>query len=185
MNRRSFLRAGAALASATLGASFLASPALAFVNNPSENRILKLYNDHTNERVEVAYWRSGWYDFSSFQEIEYILRDWRENITHTIDPTLCDVLYDISENIGGDKEIIVLSGYRTQKTNKMIRERGLGQSAKNSLHMKGKAVDFTIPSYKISKLHKIAERAAVGGLGYYPRKNFIHVDTGAVRHWRA
>jgi uncharacterized protein YcbK (DUF882 family) len=64
----------------------------------------------------------------------------------------------------------------------MLRRRSKGV-AKHSMHIQGKAVDIRLPGYKLASLRHTAVALRVGGVGYYPRSNFIHVDTGKVRYW--
>ena len=70
------------------------------------------------------------------------------------------------------------SGYRNPNTN--ARTEG---AAKNSMHMRGRAVDIIIPDLPVSYLGKLAQHYAAGGVGFYPDRGFIHIDTGNVRSW--
>ena len=55
--------------------------------------------------------------------------------------------------------------------------------AKRSLHMQGKAMDIRLHGVALKDLRKAAIALKSGGVGYYPKSNFIHVDTGRVRYW--
>ena len=56
--------------------------------------------------------------------------------------------------------------------------------AKKSFHMQGKAIDVALPGRDLAKLNSAALAMKAGGVGYYPRSGFIHVDTGPVRSWK-
>jgi uncharacterized protein YcbK (DUF882 family) len=179
MKKRDFLKTGIVFG------SLLPTPLLAGINDPNSFKTIRLNNQNTQERISVTFWRNGWFDHNAFEEIEYFFRDWRENATHKIDPYLIDLLYNIAEESRGDKEIVMLSGYRTPKTNKWLENHPRYRAAKNSLHMFGRAADFTLPSARLHNIKNYARSLRVGGVGYYPRKHFIHVDTGKLRYWRS
>ena len=182
MNRREFFQK--TIATSLIGVS---SPTIlhAGINDPDKNRIIKLSNANTNEKLSVTFWRNGWFDNEAFTEIEYFFRDWREDATYKMDPYLIDLLYKISQKVSGDKELVVLSGYRTPKTNLWLQKHPRYRAAKDSLHMFGRAVDFTVPNRKLSLVKDYARSFQVGGVGYYPSKHFIHVDTGKQRFWKS
>jgi uncharacterized protein YcbK (DUF882 family) len=100
-----------------------------------------------------------------------------------MDPGLIRILAKICDESKNDKRSIyveILSGFRTQRTNEMLRRRSV-MVAKNSFHKLGKALDFRLPDLDLSQTRASAERYAYGGLGVY--KNFIHIDTGPQRRW--
>lgn len=179
MNRRKFIKSSLCLP------TLYPSIGLARINDPDTFKTVKLNNQNTNEKVKVVFWRNGWFDKDAFEEIEYFFRDWRENKTHNIDPYLIDALHKIGEESGGDKEIVILSGYRTPKTNNWLVNHPKYRAAENSLHTYGRAVDFTLPNRRLYNAGKFARSLQVGGVGYYPNNYFIHVDTGKVRYWRS
>jgi uncharacterized protein YcbK (DUF882 family) len=49
--------------------------------------------------------------------------------------------------------------------------------------MTGQAVDVRLPGYSSRKMSKIAHGLRSGGVGFYARSNFVHMDTGQVRYW--
>ncbi|WP_068313349.1 DUF882 domain-containing protein [Pseudovibrio hongkongensis] len=150
----------------------------------AQTKSLKLYNTHTKERATITFKRNGRYVRSGLNELNRFLRDWRRNEPTKMDPELFDLIYDVYRKSGSNKYIHVVSGYRSLKTNNMLRSRSRGV-AKNSQHTKGHAMDFYIPGQSVAKLRAIGLRQHVGGVGYYPRSNtpFVHMDTGSVRHW--
>jgi len=98
---------------------------------------------------------------------------------------LINLLYEINLRVGIDKKFNIVSGYRTPQTNAWLRHQLGGRNvAKNSYHMKGQAVDIYVPGYPLHKLRNIAISLKKGGVGYYPKQGFIHVDVGPVRQWR-
>src|SRR5207253_2804770 len=112
----------------------------------------------------------------------YELRDWRENKTIAMDPHLIDLLWEVYRELETTEPIWVVCGYRSPSTNAMLRRRSQGV-AKFSQHMLGKAMDFYIPGVPLEKLREAGLRAQRGGVGFYPSSNFVHLDTGSVRHW--
>lgn len=99
-----------------------------------------------------------------------------------MDPRLMDILFALRRKLNTDRPFQVISGYRSPETNAMLRKRNVGV-AKISLHMQGKAIDIRLPGFKLSTLHKACIELKRGGVGFYPKSNFVHVDTGRVRYW--
>jgi uncharacterized protein YcbK (DUF882 family) len=150
---------------------------------PPSERHLRLYNTHTGERLDVVYRRGDAYVEEGVRTLERHLRDHRTGDVHAFDPRLFDVLSDLAEAAGmPDGEFQVISGYRSPKTNEMLRGRTTGV-AKNSLHMRAQALDVRLPGIETSKLRDVALRLGRGGVGYYAHSDFIHVDLGRVRRW--
>lgn len=175
-SRRFFIKAG--LSACTL----LALPAAYASKQKTPVKQLALLNMHTGERVKSVYWEKGRYIPGALREIEKILRDHRTGSTHAIDLRLLDILQLLHNRIGAKKEFQVISGYRSPETNKMLALQHNGV-AKQSLHMQGKAIDIRLPEFSLAALRKVALSLKVGGVGYYPNSNFIHLDTGHVRYW--
>jgi uncharacterized protein YcbK (DUF882 family) len=176
LSRRRFL-----VYSSAAAASLLANPLFASAK-PAPERSLSLRNLHTGEKITATYWADGKYLTEGLGEIEYLLRDHRAEEQHQIDPQLLDLLYSLNCNVGTCKPFHVISGYRSPKTNNKLRSKS-GGVAKRSLHMQGKAIDIRIPGYDLRQLRRAAISLKVGGVGYYPKSDFVHVDTGRVRYW--
>lgn len=176
-HRRRFL--GISLATAAT----LASPAaLANIGTERERHIAFL-NLHTGERLRTTYWANGSYLDEGLDEINHILRDYRNDEVTSIDPDLMDILHRLQLKVGGKgKSFEIISGYRSPATNAMLRARSSGV-AKRSLHMEGKAIDIRLPGCDLAHLRKAALSLRAGGVGYYPKSGFVHVDTGRVRSW--
>ena len=150
----------------------------------AETRELKLYNLHTHERATIIFKRNGVYDRSGLKALNQFLRDWRQDRLIHMDPHLFDLLWQVYKQSGSNDYIQVVCGYRSAPTNAMLRRRSNGV-AKNSMHMRGKAMDFNIPDVPLAKLRAIGLRMQIGGVGFYPTSGspFVHMDTGSVRHW--
>jgi uncharacterized protein YcbK (DUF882 family) len=187
LNRRQFLTwAGAAPIASQLLLStptVLASSSLSLPSQkPEGHRELKLRSLHTGETAKVTYWEQGEYSIDALADIFLLMRDHRQNSIAPIDIRLLDQLHAIQEKLGSSKEIIMVSGYRSPETNSKLREAGTGV-AKRSLHMRGKAMDFRIPGLNLRQVHKATLASTIGGVGYYGRSGYIHMDTGRKRRW--
>lgn len=167
------------LLAASLLAAFVATSA-----GEARDRTLKLQFTHTGERGEFTYKRNGKYDQAVLDKLNHILRDWRRNEEIRMDPRLFDIIWEVYREVGGKDYIHVVSGYRSVKTNDMLRRRSRGV-AKQSRHTRGQAMDFFIPGVSISEIRKAGLRLQQGGVGYYPTSGspFVHLDTGTIRHW--
>jgi len=143
---------------------------------------LYLYNLHTDESLDIVYWRKGKYLQDALHEINYFLRDYRTDEVTSINKRLLDLLHNLHKRLGTDHPFHVISGYRSPATNSYLRKCSRGV-AKNSLHMYGKAIDINLPECKLSSLRQAALTLRAGGVGYYPAHDFIHVDVGRVRSW--
>ncbi len=143
-------------------------------------RVLDMYNIHTGESLDIKYYDSGIYDPKGLDEINYFLRCHYTDDVKDIDIGVLDFLYGIKETVGKDKEVQIISGYRSEKYNRYLRSLGRNVS-RNSLHLLGLALDFRIPGISNDKLSKIARAFHAGGVGRYPE--FVHIDTGPVRNW--
>jgi uncharacterized protein YcbK (DUF882 family) len=147
------------------------------------DRHLLLYNTHTAQRIDIVYRRDGQYIPDALTQLDYFLRDHRTGDVRHFDPRLYDILYDLTSSIGhAGGEIDIVCGYRTSSTNESLRAHTAGV-AKNSLHIQAEAIDLRISGIDTLKLRKAALALGRGGVGYYPRSDFIHVDVGRVRQW--
>ena len=145
-------------------------------------RSLSLYNPHTKDSFKGVYWHNGKYVSEALKNINHIMRDFRAHDIKQIDTHLLDLLSVISIKLNPEKPFHVISGYRSPETNAKLRKRGKG-AAKNSYHIHGKAVDILLPGYRTSVLRRTAFKLRKGGVGYYPRQKFVHIDVGPIRYW--
>ena len=185
VSRRAFLGIGvAAAAAAVLPRRAHAAP-LNATRPPLRERSLTFFNTHTGERLKTTYCCDGAYQPEALQEINVILRDFRANEIKAIDPKLLDLLHELGGTLGVDSPYHVISGYRSAQTNAMLRARGGADSgvASGSLHMVGRAIDIRVPGVQLDHLREAARSLKLGGVGFYPSSNFVHVDTGRVRYW--
>lgn len=149
-----------------------------------DTRTLSLYQTHTKESVTVTFKRNGVYDREALEKLNWILRDWRRNEPIAMDPKLFDVAWAVHREVGSRQPLHVVSGYRSPETNAMLRRRS-SAVAKQSQHMRGKAMDFYLPDVNMAQVRAVAMRLQRGGVGYYPTafNPFVHLDVGSVRSW--
>ena len=175
--RRSFLKTSAVLATA-LGVPALARAAVAA---PHE-RVLRLYNTHTGESIKSVFWAEGQFIPEAVADINKLLRDHRNDSVANMDPQLLMLLDRVSNTLGPNNMLHVISGYRSPESNAKLAAAS-GGVAKHSMHLEGKAIDIRMPGKNLATLHKAAMNARGGGVGYYPESQFVHLDTGRPRNW--
>jgi uncharacterized protein YcbK (DUF882 family) len=179
LDRRQLLKLGAIVTVAGLFAHPLAAKAGRML---LPSREISLFNTHTGEKLSVEYCAEGEYHGEALQEINHILRDFRTGEVMPIDPRLLNLLTAITNQVKPGACIHVISGYRSPATNLSLAGPN-GGVAKNSLHIAGKAIDIRIPGCELTTLRRIALGLRSGGVGYYAKSDFVHVDTGRVRFW--
>lgn len=172
--RRFFLLASAQIAAGVI----FPSSVLAI---PSEPRPLSFYHTHTGERISIDY-SPETYSGSVRSALEYFLRDFRTGEVHRIDRRLLDVLTTIQHCCGSHSYYEVISGYRSAKTNEFLRKKS-GGVAKKSYHMQGRAIDIRLAGLDTEVLRDLAIKYNRGGVGFYPKSDFVHIDTGRKRIW--
>lgn len=178
-SRRSFLRQSASLASA---ATLFTITPQAFANLARE-RHLAFDHTHTHEHIALAYAQGNIYLPKALGLLNHFMRDHYSGAVGRMDPQLYDILHKIRLVLGTRQSFQVISGYRDPATNEMLRKTRGGGVAKRSLHMDGKAMDVRLPGVPLHELRDAALSLKAGGVGYYPRDKFVHVDTGRVRNW--
>ena len=142
---------------------------------------MSFYHTHTGEHFHVDYSYEG-YSQKILKKMNNFLRDFRTGDVHPIDPELLDILFHIRQKTGSRGVIEIISGYRSPKTNSSLRTKSKGV-AKKSLHLKGMAIDIRLRDLKTKKLRDAAISLGRGGVGYYAKSDFVHIDTGRVRTW--
>ena len=158
-----------------------AGPALAGIGGRPE-RTLAFRHLHTEEIVRATYWADGAWQLDGLRAINHVLRDFRTDEVADMDIRLVELLHKLAAKLEPDQPFEVISGYRSPKTNAKLASRSKGV-AKRSLHMRAMAVDIRLPETNLAKLGRVAMDLQGGGVGYYPRSDFIHMDTGSVRYW--
>jgi len=150
--------------------------------NVDDARTLKFFHTHTLKSLEVTYYQDGQYLPGAMKELRVFLADWRDGQQHDIDPGVMDILWQIQQVSGNTETFEVISAYRSPATNAALRGRSKGV-AQNSQHLKGKAIDVRLRGMETRELRDIALDLKLGGVGYYKKTDFVHVDTGRVRRW--
>ena len=145
-------------------------------------RILRFQNIHTGEKLSATYWADGSYIAEEIAAIDRVMRDHRSKEVMAMDHNLYDLLYTLQQQVEKPGTFQIISGYRSPASNNKLRGTSKGV-AKRSLHMRGKAVDIRLPGVELKHLRQAALNLRAGGVGYYPKSNFIHVDTGRPRFW--
>jgi uncharacterized protein YcbK (DUF882 family) len=188
-SRRRLLKAGGLLAGASVaGASVAGASAAGSLARPPATaapafKRLALRNLHTPESLDIEFFREGAYVPDALAAIQVLLRDYRNGEQHRIDPPLLDYLHDVAQRLGVDPVFHVISGYRSPQTNALLRERSSGV-ARHSLHLEGRAIDVRLAGIDCAELADRALGLSRGGVGYYRKSDFVHLDTGAFRTWR-
>ncbi len=174
LSRRHLLGGGAAIAVAGVAKSL---PAVSFAP-----RSVSLYNIHTGEWLRTVYWADGHYIREAVRDINWILRDHWSGEVRPMDAGLLDLLGMLHRRLDMQHHFLVVCGYRSPTTNARLAlyDRGV---AKHSYHIKGMAIDLRCEDRDLPQLREAALSLRAGGVGYYPRSNFVHVDVGPVRRW--
>ena len=176
LSRRAFL--GGCL---SIGGVLATSPLLAAISR-NDHRTLAFRHTHTGEKQQITYWRDGAYQAESLEVLNHLFRDHRTGEVAGIDTALLDLLYALQLKVDVTGEYEIISAYRSPKTNTMLRSNS-GGVAKRSLHMQGRAIDVRLCGCDLAHLRKTAVSLKAGGVGFYPKSDFIHLDTGRVRYW--
>ena len=186
LHRRAFLRASGS--AALIAGSSFAVPALAKLASPAivgtketACRTLMMNCLRSGETLKSDYWVDGKYVPDELVRINKLLRDVRSNDVCQMDPKLLDLLHALNGAVEGES-VEIICGYRSPATNEALRKHSAGV-ASQSLHMKGQAIDLRVKGRALKQVHEAALELKLGGVGYYPGSNFIHVDTGRVRRW--
>lgn len=179
LTRRGIL---AAFASTAVVAAPNFANAFSIGRGAGDIRRIRMYSGRTGERIDTIYWIEGSYIREAVQEINHFMRDWRTGGTIQIDTRTIDIMAAAHALMGITEPYMLLSGYRSPKTNAMLRSRSRNV-AKNSLHMKGQAADLRLKSRSVGQMYAAATACRAGGVGKYSGSNFVHMDCGVVRTW--
>lgn len=179
VTRRALLGAFAATA---VTAAPVYSNAFGFLRGAGDIRRIKMFSGRTGETIDMIYWIEGEYIKESLKEVNYFMRDWRQDAATNMDTRTIDIMSAAHNLLDVDEPYTLLSGYRSPKTNAMLRSKSRGV-AKNSLHMKGQAADLRLRSRSVGQIARAAASCSAGGVGRYSGSNFVHMDCGVVRSW--
>lgn len=182
--RRNFLVRGSRTLAAVAAIGSVTTPVqqLFAAEQIRSPRTLRFFNTHTGEEEVVDYRIGNTYNEKALVKLNTILRDHRANESIAMDNALFDQLWSLQQIIQSDEYFEIISGYRSKSTNDKLRKRSSGV-ARNSYHLYGRAIDFRLRGTKISTVRKVALMLKAGGVGYYPKSSFVHIDTGPVRNW--
>lgn len=169
---------GAATPSPDAAAGLATRPAL----GEGVARWVELFNTHTSERLRIAYRSAAGFVPTALERLQWVLRDHRANESAPMDPLLFDQLATLAAAAGVEPRYQIISGYRSPHTNARLAAAGRGVATR-SLHMQGKAIDVRLHGVPCAALRDLALIAAQGGVGYYARSDFVHLDSGRVRAW--
>lgn len=149
-----------------------------------DTRTLSMLHKHTGEQILITFKRNGRYDQDALNKLNWFLRDWRRDEPTRMDPHLFDIVWEVYRSVGAQSQIHVVSAYRSAGTNAMLRRRSRGV-AQQSRHITGQAMDFYIPGASMTRVREAGLLLQRGGVGFYPgsANQFVHMDTGSVRHW--
>ncbi len=151
-------------------------------NRSMGHKTLAIQNPHTGDNVQVTYFENGRYVSGALNEISHLCRDHHTGDVYPVDPALLDQLFELKQNLGVNKPFHLVCGYRSPFTNAMLRSQSHAV-AKNSLHMQGRAVDIRIEGLDTRVISNAAIAMQRGGVGFYHRDNFVHLDSGDIRSW--
>lgn len=179
ISRRKFLKR---MAVVTCGVTGGALPGVSAFGSTLNDRSLSFRSLHTEEKAKVTYWSKGDYVPGALHEIDHLLRDWRTGEVYPIDTALLDLLFRLRVELHTTAPYRVISGFRSVSTNAALARRSDGV-AKRSLHMAGMAIDISLRGVELPGLRDAALSLKGGGVGYYAKSNFVHIDTGRVRRW--
>ena len=140
-------------------------------------RTLSLVNANTDEALVVTYWSNGAYHRDALEKLNRFLRDYREGAHTGMEPQLFDLLWHTQMHVGFSGAIEVASAYRSPTTNAWLASVSRGV-ATDSQHMHGNAMDISMPSMPVFKVRQVARSLGMGGVGFYPRSGFVHIDPG-------
>jgi len=136
------------------------------------------------EIIDVIYRVGDTYIPEALDQLSQFLRDTHNDEVKSYDPRTFDILHTILAKVNRpSSEIEVLSAYRTKETNDALRASGATNAAEHSQHIEANAVDLRVPGIPAVEVRDAALSLRAGGVGYYPKGQFVHVDTGPARKW--
>ena len=175
--RREFLKVSAS----AMAGLFISAPLISRASTNGGRHLLTFFHTHTGEYLEISH-TPGIRSRSNQRKINEFLRDFRTETVHPIDPGLLDIISSVQKRGRSHGVIEVISGYRSPQTNRALRKKSRGVAQK-SLHMEGRAIDIRIRDLSTRHLRNVAVCLGAGGVGYYSKSNFVHLDTGECRTW--
>ena len=146
---------------------------------------LHMHHLHTGESIDVAYKRNDEELPGGIAMLNHFLRDHRTDEEADYPVEEFDLLHALMIKLHKPDGLIeIVCGYRSEASNEYLRslspETGV---AEHSQHVLSKAIDIRVPGVSTDRLRDAALSLEMGGVGYYPRSGFVHVDVGDVRQW--
>ncbi len=179
---------GNAIASEMPAAGVMGNPGMmsGAMSGLGQRYVLHLHHLHTGESLDVVYRVGNLYLPDAVEKLNLFLRDHRTQDEANYDPKEFDLLHSIMASLGRTNGVIdIVCGYRTPESNEYLRTRSDSTGvAEHSQHMLSKAIDIRVPGVSTLMLRNAALALGVGGVGYYPISQFVHVDVGPVREWQ-
>jgi len=176
------LPSGDALAAKPKAKRAVVAPSSPVPVRPSSTRALKLQIVNTGERFDAVDWRDGKYLPEATRRLDALLRDYKIGAVTHMDPKLYDQMWELHQRLGSSEPWRVISAYRSPRTNAAARK-SHGGVARNSFHIHGRALDIDLADRSVRAIRQAAVSLQAGGVGQYPRSDFVHIDTGPVRSW--
>jgi uncharacterized protein YcbK (DUF882 family) len=176
-SRRTVLGAFAGLCAVAAAPVYAKVPG--FLRGGGDVRRIRMYSQRTGESLDTIYFVDGRYVPEALDEISYFARDWRQNQMMKYDPRNVDNLAATLRLMDTDEPYLLISGFRTPQTNRMLRG-----AASHSYHLKAMAADVRLKSRSVKQISGAAFACNGGGVGIYNRSNFVHIDCGPIRSWR-
>lgn len=175
-SRRAILGVFAGLCAVAAAPVYARAPG--YLRKSGDIRQISMYSQRTGESIKTIYYADGQYIPEAMTEISYFMRDWRQNEVRKYDPNNIDNLAASLSLMDTTEPYLMISGYRTHKTNSMLRG-----AASNSYHLRAMAADIRLKSRDVRTIQRAALKCGGGGVGYYGRSNFVHMDCGPIRTW--
>ncbi len=174
--RRAVLGVFASLCAVAAAPVYAKAPGL--LRRAGDVRQIRMYSQRTGESINTIYFADGQYIPEAITEISYFMRDWRQNEVRKYDRDNIDNLAATLVMMDTSEPYLMISGYRTPKTNRMLRG-----AASNSFHLRAMAADIRLKSRDVRTIQRAGIACGGGGVGYYGRSNFVHLDCGPIRTW--
>jgi len=166
----------------TCGIAGSVLPGVSSFASTLNDKSLSFRSLHTGEKIRVTFWSRGRYVPGALHEIDYVMRDWRTGEVFAIDTALLELLFDLRVKLHTRGPYRIISGFRSLSTNATLARRSRNVASR-SLHMAGMAIDAALSGVDTRRIREAALSLKRGGVGYYPKAGFVHIDTGRVRRW--
>jgi uncharacterized protein YcbK (DUF882 family) len=143
---------------------------------------LRLSHAYFDTTLDVRYRRAdGTYDPEALRQIQRFFRSREDGREGAISLRLIELLAYVEDHFH-PRQMTLLSGYRSPQFNEDLRAAG-GQAAQTSLHTQGLAADVAMSGVDLARVWRQLRELGVGGVGYYRKENFLHIDSGPPRFW--